>query len=80
MDTTQENNRDLFAEVKDAFSCLELDQKATFLITESVNTAVEAVSTLVDVVAKECTQLFSTDTAKETAESEKTESSQSEPT
>jgi len=58
MDTAQETDRDLFADVKDAFDRLALDQKASFLITESVNTAVEAVSTLVDTVAHECTEFF----------------------
>ncbi len=58
MDTTQDTDRDPFAEATDAFSGLELDQKATFLITQAVNTAVEAVSALMDVVDGECTELF----------------------
>ena len=59
MDTAQDTDRNQFAEAKEAFSELELDQKATFLVTQAMNTAVEAVSTLVDVVAEECTELFS---------------------
>ncbi len=58
MDTGQDTDRDPFAEANDVFSGLELDQKATFLITQAVNTTVEAVSTLVDVVVGECTEFF----------------------
>ena len=81
MDTTQETDRDLFGEVKNAFDRLKLDQKASFLITESMNTAVEAVSTLVDSVTQECTEFFSsasqeTKNAEETNASDKKESTQ----
>ncbi len=58
MDTAQDTDRDPFTEANDAFSGLELDQKATFLVTQAVNTAVEAVSTLMDAVAGECTEFF----------------------
>ena len=60
MDTAQDTDRDQFTEAKEAFSELGLDQKATFLVTQAMNTAVEAVSTLMDVVAEECTELFGT--------------------
>ncbi len=76
MDTAQDTDRNQFAEAKEAFSELELDQKATFLVTQAMNTAVEAVSTLVDVVAEECTELFSTPAA---ASEEEEDSSTDEP-
>lgn len=60
MDTSKGTDRNQFAEAKEAFNGLELDQKATFLVTQAMKTAVEVVSTLVDVVAEECTELFST--------------------
>ncbi len=76
MDTAKDTDRNQFAEAKEAFRELELDQKATFLVTQAMNTAVEAVSTLVDVVAEECTELFSTPAA---ASEEEKDSSTDEP-
>ena len=75
MANEKEPDRDLFTEVKEAFSRLELDQKATFLVTESVNTAVEAVSALADAVTRDFAQCFDTaTTAAESATAEDEES------
>ena len=67
MSSSNETQRDLLNEVKEAFSQLGLQQKFTFLTTETVNTAVEALYTAFDVVCEECTELFNT-TPEETAE------------
>ncbi|MCY3999682.1 MAG: hypothetical protein OXF06_05425 [Bacteroidetes bacterium] len=58
MDQNQENNHDQSSEAKDAFGKLELDQKVLFLITESVNTAVEAASAFADRLTEECSEIF----------------------
>ncbi len=60
MATTQDTDHDLFAQVQETFSRLQLDQKASFLITETANTALEAVSMLIHTVSNECTELFNT--------------------
>ncbi len=60
MATAKDSDHDLFAQVQEAFSRLQLDQKASFLITETANTALEAVSSLIHTVSNECTELFNT--------------------
>lgn len=67
MGSSNETQRDLLNEVKEAFSQLGLQQKFTFLTTETVNTAVEALYTAFDVVCEECTEFFNNAT-EETAE------------
>ena len=58
MDHIHENNKDQSTEAKDAFGKLELDQKVLFLITESVNTALEAASAFADRLTEECSDIF----------------------
>ena len=57
MSTQKEENRDVFAEAKSIFDQLGLGQKAEFLATETLNTAIEAVNTLVDYVSEECCEV-----------------------
>ncbi|MCY4172014.1 MAG: hypothetical protein OXF08_10540 [Bacteroidetes bacterium] len=63
MDNPKDTHSDLFSKVKDSFKDLELEQKAVFLVTESVNTAVEALTTAADRLADEFTQFFNSSEA-----------------
>lgn len=63
-ESTQKTEHDEFSKLKDAFDRLQFDEKAAFLITKSVNTAAEAVFTLIEAVTRECSQLFGTETEK----------------
>lgn len=76
MNTKKEDNRDTFAEAKRVFEQLGLDQKVEFIATQTLNTAVEAVSTLVDCVSEECSEIFSPPASsakeKDSAEAEAT--------
>jgi hypothetical protein len=60
MNTQKEDNRDTFAEAKRVFEQLGLDQKAEFIATQTLNTVGEAISTFVDYVSGECSEIFST--------------------
>ncbi len=76
MSTQQEDNRDTFAEAKRVFGQLGLDQKVEFIATQTLNTTVEAISTFVDYVSEECSEIFSTPDSsadeKDSAEAEAT--------
>ena len=76
MSTQQEDNRDTFAEAKRVFGQLGLDQKVEFIATQTLNTTVEAISTLVDYVSEGCSEIFSTPASsadeKDSAETEAT--------
>lgn len=76
MNTQKEDNRDTFAEAKRVFEQLGLDQKAEFIATQTLNTVAEAISTFVDYVSEECSEIFSTpassDDEKDSAEAEAT--------
>ena len=76
MSTQKENNRDTFAEAKRVFEQLGLDQKVEFIATQTLNTAVEAVNTIVDCVSEECSEFFSSPAPsadeKDSAEAEAT--------
>lgn len=76
MNTQEEDNRDTFAEAKRIFEQLGLDQKVEFIATQTLNTAVEAVNTIVDCVSEECSNIFSSPTAS----ADKTESAEAETT
>jgi len=69
MDNPKDSNTDLFSKVKDAFQELELDQKAAFIVTETINTAVEALTTVADKVSEEVSQFF-TSAESDTPESD----------
>ncbi len=61
MDNSKDTNTDLFSKVKEAFNQLDLDQKAIFIVTQSVNTVVEALTTVADRVTEEFTQFVSSE-------------------
>ena len=60
MADNQDPRNDIFRQAEEAFSQLELDQKARFLAQEAVGTACEAVQAVMDFVAEECESLFET--------------------
>ncbi len=61
MDNSKDTNTDLFSKVKEAFNQLDLDQKAIFIVTQSVNTVVEALTTVADRVTEEFTQFVNSE-------------------
>jgi len=58
MDNIHETTGNPSEKAKDAFGKLELDQKVLFLITESMNTALEIASTFADKLTEECSEIF----------------------
>ena len=61
MADNQDPRTDHFKQAEEAFSHLELDQKARFLAQEAVSTVLEAAQVVMDVVVEECEGLFESD-------------------
>lgn len=73
MSDHQDPVNDPFAQAREAFDQLGLEQKAAFLAQETINTAVSAVRSLADAVSAECADLFD-GSQKTTEDSSETES------